>query len=437
MSDITARDVIGKLRQRKTPSRQELAWFAQGLADHTISDAQAGAFAMAVCLNGLDDAGRVDLTIAMRDSGSVMSWKLDGPILDKHSTGGVGDCVSLLLAPALAACGAFVPMISGRGLGHTGGTLDKLESIPGVSTQLSERKFRDVVTRAGCAIVGASELIAPADKRLYAVRDVTSTVESIDLITASILSKKLAGGLEGLILDVKTGSGAFMKDIDTARGLAEALTKTANAAGCRTTAVISDMSQPLAPALGNALEIAEVMRVLTVNPKGPLVDICAALGGELLTNAKLTADVQTGAAMIVNAIRDGRAAEHFAQMIFGMGGPVKFIENWAHFLPEATVIREVSAAQSGYVTAIDGEALGLAVVAMGGGRFVETDLINPAVGYSDFVRLGTKVSKGDPLAVVHAGRAERADAAERALRAAITIGSTKPTLLNLIHERIG
>ncbi len=437
MNEITARGVIGKLRQRQTPNRQELSWFAQGLADHTVSDAQAGAFAMAVCLNGLGDVGRVALTMAMRDSGTVMSWKLDGPILDKHSTGGVGDCVSLLLAPALAACGAFVPMISGRGLGHTGGTLDKLESIPGVSTQLSERKFRDVVTKAGCAIVGASASIAPADKRLYAVRDVTSTVESMDLITASILSKKLAGGLDGLVLDVKTGSGAFMKDIAQARGLAEGLTKTANAAGCRTTAVISDMNQPLAPALGNALEIAEVMRVMTLSPKGPLVDICAALGGVLLANAKLTDDVQTGAEMIVNALRDGRAAERFAQMIAGMGGPVKFAENWARFLPEATVIREVLAQQSGFITAINGEALGMAVVAMGGGRSVETDRINPSVGYTDVVRLGAKVSKGQPLGVVHAGRPDRADAAERALRAAIKIGSTKPTLPNLIHERIG
>jgi thymidine phosphorylase len=437
MNEITARGVIGKLRQRQTPNRQELSWFAHGLADHTVSDAQAGAFAMAVCLNGLGDVGRVALTMAMRDSGTVMSWKLDGPILDKHSTGGVGDCVSLLLAPALAACGAFVPMISGRGLGHTGGTLDKLESIPGVNTQLSERKFRDVVTKAGCAIVGASASIAPADKRLYAVRDVTSTVESMDLITASILSKKLAGGLDGLVLDVKTGSGAFMKDIAQARGLAEGLTKTANAAGCRTTAVISDMNQPLAPALGNALEIAEVMRVMTLSPKGPLVDICAALGGVLLANAKLTDDVQTGAEMIVNALRDGRAAERFAQMIAGMGGPVKFAENWARFLPEATVIREVLAQQSGFITAINGEALGMAVVAMGGGRSVETDQINPSVGYTDVVRLGAKVSKGQPLAVVHAGRRDRADAAERALRAAIKIGSTKPTLPNLIHERIG
>ena len=437
MTETTARAVIAKLRQRQTPSRHELAWFAQGLADHTVSDAQAGAFAMAVCLNGLGDVGRVALTISMRDSGSVLSWELDGPVLDKHSTGGVGDCVSLLLAPALAACGAYVPMISGRGLGHTGGTLDKLESIPGVSTQLNEEKFREVVGKAGCAIVGATASIAPADKRLYAVRDVTSTVESMDLITASILSKKLAGGLEGLVLDVKMGSGAFMKDMDTARTLAEALTKTANAAGCRTTAVISDMSQPLAPALGNALEVAEVMKVMTKSPKGPLVDICAALGGVLLANAGLAKDVQAGAEMIVKAIRDGRAADRFGQMIVAMGGPVKFTENWARFLPEATVIHEVSASKSGFITAIDGEALGLSVVAMGGGRTVESDRINPAVGYSDVVRLGVKVTKGQPLGVVHAGRGDKADAAERALRDAITIGTAKPVVPNLIHERIG
>ena len=437
MTETTARAIIGKLRQRQTPSRQELTWFAQGLADHTVSDAQAGAFAMAVCLNGLGDVGRVALTIAMRDSGSVLSWDLDGPVLDKHSTGGVGDCVSLLLAPALAACGAYVPMISGRGLGHTGGTLDKLESIPGVSTQLSERKFREVVGKAGCAIVGATAAIAPADKRLYAVRDVTATVESMDLITASILSKKLAGGLDGLVLDVKMGSGAFMKDIDAARKLADALTKTANAAGCRTTAVISDMNQPLAPALGNALEVAEVMKVLTQSPKGPLVDICAALGGVLLANGGLAKDVQSGAEAIVAAIRDGRAAERFGRMITAMGGPVKFTENWARFLPEATVICEVVAKKSGFVTAIDGEALGLSVVAMGGGRTVESDRINPAVGYSDVVRLGMKITKGQPLGIVHAGRGDKADAAERALRDAITVGASKPVVPDLIHERIG
>jgi thymidine phosphorylase len=259
----------------------------------------------------------------------------------------------------------------------------------------------------------------------------------MDLITASILSKKLAGGLDGLVLDVKVGSGAFMKDIKAAQALAEALTKTANAAGCRTTAIISDMNQPLAPALGNALEVAEVLRVLTVSPKGPLVDICAALGGVLLANGGLADEGQAGANAIVTAIRDGSAAERFGKMIAAMGGPVQFTENYARFLPEATVIREVTASQSGYVTAIDGEALGLAVVALGGGRRVENDRINPAVGYSDLVRLGAKIHKGQPLGVVHAGRADRADQAESALRSAIKIGSTVPKTPDLIVERIG
>ncbi|MEP1521304.1 thymidine phosphorylase [Ascidiaceihabitans sp.] len=438
MSDFSAQSVIAKLRQRQTPNRDAMAWFAQGLADGTVSDAQAGAFAMAVCLNGLGDVGRVALTMAMRDSGDVLSWDLNGPVLDKHSTGGVGDCVSLVLAPALAACGAFVPMISGRGLGHTGGTLDKLEAIPGLSTQLSERRFRDTVTKAGCAIVGATADIAPADKRLYAVRDVTATVESMDLITASILSKKLAAGLDGLVLDVKTGSGAFMKDIGQARELAEALTKTANAAGCRTTAIISDMSQPLVPSLGNALEVAEIMRVLTCGKgQGPIVDVCAALGGVLLANAKLASDVQSGAEAIVAAIRDGRAAERFGQMVASMGGPVQFTENWARFLPEATVIREVTAKQNGYVSGMDAEGLGHAVVALGGGRRVETDKVNWAVGFSDVIRLGAKVTRGQPLGVVHAGRSDQADAAEHALRKAIEIGPKPAVIPELIQERIG
>jgi thymidine phosphorylase len=434
---MNARAILAKLRQRQTPTRDELGWFARALADGQVSDAQAGAFAMAVCLNGLSDVGRVALTLAMRDSGRVLSWDLDGPVLDKHSTGGVGDCVSLLLAPALAACGAFVPMISGRGLGHTGGTLDKLEAIPGVGTQPDEQRFRQIVAQAGCAIVGATADIAPADKRLYAVRDVSATVESLDLITASILSKKLAAGVDGLVLDVKVGSGAFMKDLAAAQALAEALTKTANAAKCRTTAVISDMSQPLVPSLGNALEVAEVMRVLTGTGRGPIVDVAAALGGVLLANSGLMADVQDGADAIAKAIRNGAAAERFGRMISAMGGPVGFVDSWQRFLPEASIIREVKAPSGGYVRAIDGEALGLAVVQLGGGREVESDHVNPAVGLSEVVRLGAKISKGQPLAVVHAARSDQADRAAAAVVAAITLGPSRPKLPDLIIERVG
>ena len=433
---MDARSIIAKLRQGKIPTSDELAWFSNGLADGSVTDAQAGAFAMAVCLNGLGDVGRVALTIAMRDSGSVLSWDLGGPVLDKHSTGGVGDCVSLLLAPALAACGAYVPMISGRGLGHTGGTLDKLEAIPGVSTQLSERKFREVVSKAGCAIVGATAAIAPADKRLYAVRDVTGTVDSIDLITASILSKKLAAGLDGLVLDVKVGSGAFMKSLDDARALASALVETAKLAGCPTSALISDMNAPLAPALGNALEVAEIMKVLKSAQRGPLYELSLALGAELLFSAGQSESEDAAREALSNAIASGKAAEQFGKMVAAMGGPIGFVDTPERYLPEAPVIREVTAKNAGYVSAIDGEALGLAVVALGGGRQVESDLVNPAVGLSEVVALGTKVAKGQPLARIHSAREGQADKAAQAIRAALTLSDKPVQKQKLIHEVI-
>ena len=433
---MEARSILAKLRHDQRLSVDELTWIAGALADQTLSAAQAGAFAMGICRNGLDEAGRVALTKAMCASGHVLVWDLDKPVLDKHSTGGVGDCVSLVLAPALAACGAYVPMISGRGLGHTGGTLDKLEAIPGVGVMLDEARLREVVGQVGCAIVGATGDIAPADKRLYAVRDVTATVDSLDLITASILSKKLAAGLEGLVLDVKVGSGAFMKDIGAARDLARALVDTANAAGCPTRAIISDMSQPLVPSLGNALEVAEVMRVLNGEVQGPIVELCCALGGVLLADAGLARDADAGGVLIAGAITEARAAERFGAMIAALGGPVHFVEQWRRFLPEATVMREVTAREAGIVQAIDGEALGLAVVALGGGRTIESDVIDPAVGLSGVVRLGAKVEKGQPLAVVHAARPAQAGKAAAAVRAAITLGGAA-VMPELIVEYIG
>jgi thymidine phosphorylase len=434
---LDARSIITKLRQHEIPTATELHWFAQGLADNSVSDAQAGAFAMAVCMGDLGAAGRADLTLAMRDSGEILEWDLDGPVIDKHSTGGVGDCLSLVLAPALAECGAYVPMISGRGLGHTGGTLDKLDAIPGVSTNIAQDQLCKIVAETGCAIVGATADIAPADRRLYAIRDVTATVESLDLITASILSKKLAASPDALVLDVKIGSGAFMKTIDEARALATALTDTANAAGCKTTAVITDMNQPLVPALGNALEVAEVMKVLTGEATGPLVHLSAALGGVLLADAGLVADVQAGADKIVAALREGRVADRFGRMIAAVGGPLGFVDDWERFLPEPNVIREVKATTSGYITEIDGEALGLSVVDLGGGRQVESDVIDPAVGLSGLARLGEKVEKGTVLGVIHAGREDAARATENAMRSAITIGPVPCSVPDLIHERVG
>jgi thymidine phosphorylase len=433
---VDARAIITRLRDRKALARDELDWFAQGLADGRVTDAQAGAFAMAALLNGLGDAGRVALTLAMRDSGHVLAWDLDRPVLDKHSTGGVGDCVSLILAPALVACGAYVPMISGRGLGHTGGTLDKMEAIPGLRTDLDEGRLRAVLAQAGCAIVSASAAIAPADRRLYAIRDVTGTVESLDLITASILSKKLAAGLQGLVLDVKTGSGAFMTTPEAANALARALVGTANSAGCPTTALITDMNQPLAPDLGNALEVAASLRVLTGQAGGRLLEVTVALGAAVLAGAGLAADEAAGAAMLRACIADGRAAEVFGRMVAAQGGPVRFVEDGPRFLPEAPVIREVKAAQAGFVAAMDGHALGLCVVELGGGRQVESDRVDPAVGLSDMVELGAKVDAGQPIARIHAARPDAAERAARAVLAAVTITEAAPDLPPLIHGRV-
>ena len=419
---MDARSIIAAVRHRRTPSREELTWFAHGLATGDVSDAQAGAFAMAVCLNGLSDAGRVALTQGMRDSGDVLKWNMPGPVLDKHSTGGVGDCVSLILAPALAACGVYVPMISGRGLGHTGGTLDKLEAIPGLTVDVTENRLRQIVDRVGCAIVSATGRIAPADKRLYAIRDVTATVESVDLITASILSKKLAAGLQGLVLDVKVGSGAFMKTPDEARALARALVDAANGAGCRTAALMTDMNEPLAPALGNAVEVAICMELLAGNRDAAprLHDLTIALGARLL--ALHGGTEEEGAAKLEQAITSGKAMEHFAAMVAALGGPPDMADDWQTHLPRAPIVGDITAPIAGHIAAIDGEALGLAVVALGGGRRVETDRINPAVGLTDMIALGAAVERGQPLCTVHAASEDAAEQAAEAVRAAITIG---------------
>ncbi|MCF2872506.1 thymidine phosphorylase [Octadecabacter sp. G9-8] len=432
---MDSRAIIAKIRRGQDPSAQELAWFTNGLATREVSDAQAGAFAMAVCLKGLSDEGRVALTAGMRDSGDVMKWDLPGPVLDKHSTGGVGDPVSLILAPALAACDVFVPMVSGRGLGHTGGTLDKLESIPGLSTSQNTATFRKITRDIGCAIVGATKAIAPADKRLYAVRDVTATVESVDLICASILSKKLAAGLDGLVLDVKAGSGAFMKTPQEAAALARALTSTANGAGTPTAAFITDMSQPLAPALGNALEVAVCLEVLSGNRAAAprLHDLTLALCARVLAlagHAEGEAEERVKA-----AISSGHAMVCFAAMVRAMGGPPDIADDWHTHLPKAPVVGDVPAPKSGVIRAINGESLGLAVVAMGGGRQIESDRIDPRVGLSDVIELGATVSRGDPIATIHAADEDSAEAAAHAVLRAVDIGEAAE-LNDLIIERI-
>ncbi len=434
---MDARAIIAKIRDGRVPSADELKWFATGLATGDVTDAQAGAFAMAVLLKGLGEAGRVALTTGMRDSGQVLEWDLPGPVIDKHSTGGIGDCISLLLAPALAACGAYVPMISGRGLGHTGGTLDKLEAIPGFRTGLAQDQLRRQMKEIRCAIVSASAEIAPADRRLYAIRDVTGTVESIDLITASILSKKLAAGLEALVLDVKCGSGAFMKTLEDAEALARALVFTAQRAGCMTSALITDMSQPLATAAGNALEVSEVMETLTgTSVNAALWDLTMALGGEALALGGIADDVLDGESRIALALESGAAADAFGRMVAAQGGPADFVDRWPDRLPAATVIREVPCPRQGFVQSIDGEALGLAVVRLGGGRQREGDKINPSVGLSDLAGIGEDIGPGDPLCMVHAATEAQAEEAIRTIQAAYALGDTAPADPPLVLKRI-
>ena len=435
---MDARAIITTIRDGGIPTADELMWFASGLASGVVTDAQAGAFAMAVLLKGLGEQGRVALTRGFTASGKTLTWDLPGPVIDKHSTGGIGDCVSLVLAPALAACGAYVPMISGRGLGHTGGTLDKLEAIPGFRTNLPEDQLRRQLRDVGCAIVSANAEVAPADRRLYAIRDVTGTVESIDLITASILSKKLAAGLEALVLDVKCGSGAFMKTLDQADALARALVSTAQGAGCMTTALITDMSQPLATAAGNALEVIEVMETLTgTSVNSALWDLTTALGGEALALGGIAADAADGARRIEEALESGAAADWFGRMVAAQGGPADFVDRWPDRLPAATVIREVPSPTRGYVTAINGQSLGLTVVRLGGGRQREGDKLNLSVGLSDLAGIGEDIGAGDPLCMIHAATEAQADEAVRAIQAAYTLADTEPPEPPLILRRIG
>ncbi len=423
---MLTQEIIRRKRDGEVLSREAIETFITGVAENRVSDAQIAAFTMAVLLNRLTMDERVTLTEAMTRSGRVLDWSasgFDGPALDKHSTGGIGDNVSLILAPAIAACGGVVPMVSGRGLGHTGGTLDKLESIPGYRTMVDADHVTATVRTAGCAIVGATEDIAPADRRIYAVRDVTATVVSIDLITASILSKKLAAGLDALVLDVKTGSGAFAASRQEADALAESLVAVAHGAGLNTRALITDMDQPLADAAGNAVEVRVAAAILAGTAWPPrLMDVTLALGATLLRQAGLAETEAEAKSRLEAAIRDGRAAERFQRMVAILGGPDDFLDRVPDYLPEAPIVRPVWPLKSGVVSGVDARAIGLAVVAMGGGRRRAGDPIDPSVGFSGIAEIGDAVGPKDrPLAKVHAASAASADQATEALIAAMAV----------------
>ncbi|MFT5187553.1 MAG: thymidine phosphorylase [Verrucomicrobiales bacterium] len=418
-------EIIRRKRDGESLASKDIQAFCQGITQGAWSEGQIAAFAMAICLKGMDQNERVSLTLGMRDSGDVLNWQeasLDGPVLDKHSTGGVGDGVSLVLGPLLAACGAYVPMISGRGLGHTGGTLDKLESIPGYNVHPDIHTFRQAVKEAGVAIVGQTASLAPADGKLYAVRDVTATIESIDLITASILSKKLAAGLDALVMDVKVGNGAFMPTHKASLELAQALVDVANGAGLPTTAILTDMNQCLGMSAGNALEIEEAIRYLSGDRSSDRFhQVVEALGSEVLMLGKLANDASEAKALLQTQLDSGAALEAFQRMVHVLGGPSDFAERPDHYLPKAPIIRPYFSEKSGFIREIHTRRLGMAIVALGGGRNLPTDKIDHAVGLNEVVRLGEKVDTTTPLAIIHARDETTFRNAVEALSKAITI----------------
>jgi thymidine phosphorylase len=431
-------EIIRSKRDGKTLRPEEIAFFARGIASGALSEGQIAAFAMAVFFNGMSRDEAVGLTLAMRDSGEVLDWSwLGGPVVDKHSTGGVGDNVSLMLAPILAACGAYVPMISGRGLGHTGGTLDKMDAIPGYVSQPDKARFVETVREAGCAIIGQTADLAPADKRFYAIRDVTATVESIPLITASILSKKLAAGLQGLVLDVKSGNGAFMEKGRDATALAESLVAVANGAGLTTTALLTDMNQPLASAAGNAVEVRNAVDFLTGDRRDArLEEVTLALAAEMLVTARLAATPREAMEKAREALASGKAAEIFGRMVALLGGPNDFVSRPAHYLPAAPVVCEVPSPQKGFVGSIETRALGMAVVALGGGRTRPEDAIDHAVGLTALQPIGAEMERGDPLALVHARDEAAAEEAVRAVQAAYGFVPLRPRAIRPVKRRI-
>lgn len=435
---VLFQEIIRKKRDGQKLSPDEIADFVLGITNGAASDAHISALAMAIYFQGLDNEETVALTMAMRDSGDVLAWtNLKNPIVDKHSTGGVGDNVSLMLAPMAAACGVDVPMISGRGLGHTGGTLDKMDSIPGYVSQPDNQLFSQVTEEVGCAIIGQTANLAPADKRFYGVRDVTATVENLSLITASILSKKLAAGLGWLVLDVKFGNGAFMDDLDKARALAESLVRVANGAGTKTVALLTDMNEPLASAIGNAVEVKNAVEFLNGTHRDiRLEDVTVQLVTQMVAIAHDRSDMDAVEVEVRSKLDDGTAAGIFGDMATALGGPKDFVQNYEMHLPKALIVRDVFASEPGYVTAMQTRDIGVAVVEMGGGRRSREDEIDHAVGLSNLVSIGSKIDAGERLFTVHANSESMFEKAKISVLAAIKFGPESLPKQPIVAERI-
>lgn len=433
-------EIIRKKRDGQALSEEEIRFFINGVRDNSVSEGQIAALAMTIFFHDMSLPERVALTMAMRDSGTVLNWQslnLNGPVVDKHSTGGVGDVTSLMLGPMVAACGGYVPMISGRGLGHTGGTLDKLEAIPGFDIFPDDERFRQIIKQVGVAIIGQTSSLAPADKRFYATRDITATVDSIPLITASILAKKLAEGLDALVMDVKVGSGAFMPTFEASLNLAQAIVGVANGAGCTTTALLTDMNQVLASSAGNALEVREAVRFLTGAERNPrLLEVTLALCSEMLLSGKLAASEEEARSKLLQVLDNGQAAEVFARMVAAQGGPADFVERHEAYLPQPTLSKAVYADRPGIVSSMDTRALGMAVVSMGGGRQRASDSIDYSVGLSEMITLGEQADSARPLAIIHASSEASWQQAAAAVKAAVTLSDSAPEVTPVVYRRV-
>jgi len=429
-------DIIAKKKLGNALSKEEIDFFAKGAAQDIIPDYQLAALLMAIRLQGMNRKETAQLTIAMARSGDMVDLsRIEGIPTDKHSTGGVGDTTTLVLVPLVAACGAPVAKMSGRGLGHTGGTLDKLESIPGFQIELEMDRFIDQVQKIGCAVIGQSNHLAPADKALYALRDVTSTVDSIPLIAASIMSKKLASGSKAIVLDVKTGEGAIMRDLEQSIALAQTMVHIGNDAGRHVMALVTDMTEPLGSHIGNALEVKEAIDVLACKTQGPLLETSLELGAHMLVLSGAATDGKEAKAKLQAALSNGKGLEVFAKMIEAQGGNPQVCEN-VNLLPQAKVVQKALAPESGWICAMNTTRLGSIAQGMGAGRRAKDDSIDYSVGFVLHHRVGENVAKGDALATIYAKDSDSACAAIREITKAIHISEEKTVSGKLLHAVI-
>ena len=431
-------DVIRKKRDGLSLSREEIAFFIEGITNGRIADYQVSALLMAIYLNGMNEAEQQALTEAMLNSGNILDFSdIPKPKADKHSTGGVGDKTSIIIAPLVAACGVCVPMISGRGLGHTGGTLDKLEAIPGYRVNLSATEFKQVLDKVGYAMAGQTAELAPADKKMYALRDATSTVESIPLIVASIISKKGAAGLDAMIIDVKVGNGAFMREESRAEALAHALVSTGNSCGIKTRALLTDMNQPLGGAVGNSLEILECVQLLRGEANEaarPVLDLSLELCAHMLVLANVDQTIEAAHERLENVLQSGKALECLRGNVAAQGGDPRVCDAPQDFLPLVRETVKVESPRSGFITKVDTTEIGHAIAAIGGGRVRIEDTVDPTVGFTSELKLGDQVRAGDAIGLVYCADSTAATEAARRIQSAYQIGDAATQLPQLVKE---